>query len=73
VSFVLANLSRAVFAGANLNGAYFSNAYTYRANFMGTDLSKVKGPTQAQVDAACLGDSTKLPDGVRTPARPSCE
>jgi uncharacterized protein YjbI with pentapeptide repeats len=63
-SFRGTELSGANLAGAKLNGADMTGAKTSITSFLGTDLSKVKGLTQAQLDAACGDAATKLPPGL---------
>lgn len=64
-SFRGTNLSGANLAGARMDGADLTGARTAITSFLGTDLSHVKGLTQAQVDAACSDGRTKLPQGLR--------
>jgi hypothetical protein len=47
-------------AGADLTGAK-----TSITSFLGTDLRKVKGLTQAQLDIACGNSRTRLPPGLK--------
>src|SRR3546814_1377919 len=65
-------ISLAVFAGASLKGTDMTGAYTYLARFDGTDLTGVKGLTQAQLDAACGDGETTLPEGLSAPASWPC-
>src|SRR3546814_2358870 len=67
-----AEIARAVFAGASLKGTDMTGAYTYLARFDGTDLTGVKGLTQAQLDAACGDGETTLPEGLSAPASWPC-
>jgi uncharacterized protein YjbI with pentapeptide repeats len=54
-----ANLAGAIFAGADFTAANFAHA-----NIAITDLSQARGLTQAQIDQACGGPSTRLPAGL---------
>ena len=56
------------FQGAKLDGANFTGARMPGAQLYGTDLSKVIGITQEQIDRACGDWSTKLPPGIHVPA-----
>lgn len=70
-----ANFTRATFRGADLSGANLAHARLDGADFTGavltitslkgTDLSRVKGLVQAQLDQACGDDETKVPAGMR--------
>jgi uncharacterized protein YjbI with pentapeptide repeats len=64
-SFRGTELSGANLAGANLTGADLTGAKTSITSFLGTDLTKVKGLTQAQLDVACSDAKTKLPKGLK--------
>ena len=64
-SFRGTELSAANLAGARLDGADFTGAKTSITSFLGTDLTHVKGLTQAQLDVACSDNSTKLPPGLK--------
>ena len=64
-SFRGTNLSGANLAGARMDGADLTGARTTITSFLGTDLSHVKGLTQAQLDAACSNASTRLPPGLK--------
>ncbi|MGH9576778.1 MAG: pentapeptide repeat-containing protein, partial [Terriglobales bacterium] len=68
----LSNIARARFAGATMNGTDLTNAFMYSARFEGTDLSAVKGLTQAQLDVACGDAKTKLPAALKRPASWPC-
>src|SRR3954464_10370574 len=52
-SFRGADLSGANMAGAKMNGADLTGAKTSITSFLGTDLRKVKGLTQKQLNVAC--------------------
>jgi len=56
------------FAGAKLDGANFANARMPGTQLYGTDLSKVIGLTQEQLETSCGDVTTKLPPGLRVPA-----
>jgi uncharacterized protein YjbI with pentapeptide repeats len=60
-SFRGTELSGANLAGAKMDGADLTGAKTSITSFLGTDLRKVKGLTQAQLDVACSDAHTKLP------------
>ena len=64
-SFRGTELSGANLAGARMDGADMTGARTSITSFLGTDLSQVKGLTQAQLDVACSDDKTKLPAGLK--------
>ena len=72
-SLRLSNVARASFVGAKLAGADLTQAFTFGARFAATDLSAVKGLTQAQVDVACGDAKTVLPPGLKAPAPWPCE
>jgi uncharacterized protein YjbI with pentapeptide repeats len=65
VSFRDANLSGANLAHANLTGADFTGAKLAITSFKGTDLTRTKGLTQAQLDSACSDAETKAPAGLK--------
>lgn len=65
VSFRNAELSGANLAGARMDGADLTGAGTSITSFLGTDLTKVKGLTQKQLDVACGDAATKLPPGLK--------
>ena len=65
VSFKGANLSGANLAHANLTGADFTDTTLAITSFKGTDLTKTKGLTQAQLDSACSDKDTKVPAGLK--------
>ena len=62
------NLQDATLARADLSGARLDSADLRRANFSGAILSSTIGLTQAQLNAACVDDKTKLPPGLNRPA-----
>ena len=64
-SFRGTELSGANLAGAKMDGADLTGAETSITSFLGTDLSKVKGLTQAQLNIACSDSKTKLPPGLK--------
>jgi len=65
VSFRGTELSGANLAGAKMDGADLTGAGTSITSFLGTDLRKVKGLTQKQLDVACGDAATKLPPGLK--------
>ncbi len=65
VSFRGAELSGANLAGAKMDGADLTGAGTSITSFLGTDLRRVKGLTQQQLDVACGDAATKLPPGLK--------
>ncbi len=65
VSFRGTELSAANLAGAKMDGADLTGAKTSITSFLGTDLRKVKGLTQKQLDVACGDARTQLPPGLR--------
>ncbi len=64
-SFRGTQLSGANLAGAKMDGADLTGARTSITSFLGTDLTKTKGLTQAQLDVACSDEKTKLPAGLK--------
>ncbi len=66
-SFRGTNLSGANLAHADVDGADFSGAKLNITSFKGTDLTKAKGLTQAQLDKACGDADTKAPAGLHVP------
>jgi uncharacterized protein YjbI with pentapeptide repeats len=64
-SFRGTELSGANLAGAKLDGADLTEAKTSITSFLGTDLTKVKGLTQAQLNVACSDAKTRLPPGLK--------
>ncbi len=67
-SFRGTELSAANMAGAKMDGADLTGAITSVTSFLGTDLRKVKGLTQKQMDMACSDDKTLLPPGLKARA-----
>ena len=67
-----ANLSRAVFAGAKLDGIDVGTSWTFLTRFEGADLGGVAKLTQDQLDLACGDESTKLPAGLTMPSSWPC-
>ncbi|HEY5347103.1 MAG TPA: pentapeptide repeat-containing protein [Rhizomicrobium sp.] len=63
-SFRSTNLSGANLAHADLDGADMTGAQTTITSFKGADLSRAKGLTQAQLDAACGDAQTRAPAGM---------
>jgi uncharacterized protein YjbI with pentapeptide repeats len=63
-SFRGTDLSGANLSFAKLDGADFTGATLTATLFKGTDLSRTRGLTQAQVDAACGDSATRLPSGL---------
>src|SRR5882757_3114124 len=57
-------MSFADFTGARFRGTDLSGAKTSITSFLGTDLRRVKGLTQKQLDVACGDAATKLPPGL---------
>jgi uncharacterized protein YjbI with pentapeptide repeats len=64
-SFRGTELSGANLAGAKMDGADLTGAKTSITSFLGTDLRRVRGLTQKQLDAACGDARTRLPPGLR--------
>jgi uncharacterized protein YjbI with pentapeptide repeats len=64
-SFRGTDLSGANMAGSKMDGADLTGAKTSITSFLGTDLRKVKGLTQKQLDVACSDKATKLPPGLK--------
>ena len=64
-SFRGTELSGANLAGAKMDGADLTGAKTSITSFLGTDLTRVKGLTQKQLDVACGDAKTKLPPGLK--------
>ena len=64
-SFRGTELSGANMAGAKMDGADLTGAGTSITSFLGTDLTKVKGLTQKQLDVACSDAKTRLPPGLK--------
>ena len=65
VRFRNTELSGANMAGAKMDGADLTGAKTSITSFLGTDLRRVKGLTQKQLDVACGDAKTKLPPGLK--------
>jgi uncharacterized protein YjbI with pentapeptide repeats len=63
-SFRGTELSGANLAGAKMDGADMTGAKTSITSFLGTDLRRVKGLTQKQLDVACGDAKTRLPPGL---------
>lgn len=63
-SFRGTDLSGANMAGARMDGADLTGAAMSITSFLGTDLRKVKGLTQKQLDTACSDKKTLLPAGL---------
>lgn len=64
-SFRGTELSGANMAGAKMDGADLTGAKTSITSFLGTDLTRVKGLTQAQLNVACGDAKTRLPPGLK--------
>jgi uncharacterized protein YjbI with pentapeptide repeats len=64
-SFRGTELSGANMAGAKMEGADLTGAITSVTSFLGTDLRKVKGLSQKQLDMACSDKATLLPPGLK--------
>jgi uncharacterized protein YjbI with pentapeptide repeats len=64
-SFRGTELSGANMAGAKMDGADLTGAITSITSFLGTDLRKVKGLTQKQLDMACGDAKTLVPAGLK--------
>jgi uncharacterized protein YjbI with pentapeptide repeats len=64
-SFRGTDLSGANMAGSKMDGADLTGAKTSITSFLGTDLRKVKGLTQKQLDVACSDKKTRLPPGLK--------
>ena len=58
-------LSGANLSGAKMDGADLTGAKTSITSFLSTDLRKVKGLTQKQLDVACGDNKTQLPPGLK--------
>jgi uncharacterized protein YjbI with pentapeptide repeats len=65
VTFRGTDLSAANLAGAKMDGADLTGAKTSITSFLGTDLSRTRGLTQAQLNVACSDKATKLPSGLK--------
>ena len=64
-SFRGTNLDAANLSSARLDGADLTGASTHITSFLGTDLTHVKGLSQAQLDAACGDAKTRVPAGLK--------
>jgi uncharacterized protein YjbI with pentapeptide repeats len=64
-SFRGVDLSGANFSNADLAGADVTGAAMLTTAFDGTDLSRVKGLNQKQLDQACGDAATKVPAGLK--------
>ena len=64
-SFRGTDLDAANLSSAKLDGADLTGASTHITSFLGTDLTHVKGLTQAQLDVACGDAKTKVPPGFK--------
>ena len=58
-------LDAANLASAKLDGADITGARTRITSFAGTDLTRIKGLTQSQLDTACGDAKTKVPAGMK--------
>lgn len=58
-------LDAANLASAKLDGADMTGARTRITSFLGTDLTRVKGLSQSQLDTACGDAKTKVPAGMK--------
>ena len=67
-NFAHAWLNWTWFQGAKLDGANFAGARMPGTQLYGTDLSKVVGLTQGQLETSCGDASTILPPGLLVPA-----
>lgn len=66
------NLLRADLREADLVGADIEGANLYRAHVEATDLSEIRGMSQAQINEACGDPATKLPEGIMLPIQWAC-
>jgi uncharacterized protein YjbI with pentapeptide repeats len=64
-SFRKTDLGGANLAHANLDGADLTDADLSITSIKGTDLRKVRGLTQKQLDTACGDTETKVPAGMK--------
>ena len=60
-----ADVFHAIEDGDVLRRADLTGAKTSITSFLGTDLRKVKGLTQAQLEIACGNTRTRLPPGLK--------
>jgi uncharacterized protein YjbI with pentapeptide repeats len=65
VSFRNADLAGANLAHAKVDDADFSGADLSITSIKGTDLSRARGLTQAQLDRACADSDTRVPAGLK--------
>jgi len=72
VNFSFTNLARARLTGLDLEGANMTGAYLFLTQLGGTNLSRVTGLTQGQLDLACGTPETKLPQGLTRPKSWPC-
>lgn len=63
-SFKNADLSRATLVGGSFDAANFAGANLTDANISGAEMSKARGLTQEQLNAACGDEYTELPTGL---------
>lgn len=71
--FSVANLSRANFNGVIFEGPIdFEEAFMFLTHIEGVDLSAATGLHQTQIDLTCGDESTKLPEGLKTPTTWPC-
>lgn len=71
--FSYANLARADFSGARMSGKLIMvGAFLFRTNLSGSDISRVEGLAQWQVDMACGDNNTQLPPGLKAPGTWPC-
>ena len=64
-NFTNASFRGTELSGAKMDGANLTGAKTSITSFLGTDLTKTKGLTQAQLNIACSDDKTKMPAGLK--------
>ena len=63
-SFKNADLTRAILVGGSFDAANFEGANLTDANLSGAEMSKSRGLTQDQLNAACGDEFTELPTGL---------
>jgi uncharacterized protein YjbI with pentapeptide repeats len=63
-----ANMTNASFVGVYMGGVNLRGARVDGVNFSGSEMSKTKGLTQAQLNRACGDETTTLPKGLHIPA-----
>ena len=56
-----------ILAGASLAATNLENAYLYRTNLEGVDLSRATGLTEVQLRGSCGNTETRLPSGLAPP------